>query len=46
MLSEAVPHDFVMQACTVSITEGTYKGFKSIVMESEQIRLETVPPLE
>lgn len=30
---------------TVSITKGTYKGFNSIVMESEQLCLETVPEI-
>ncbi|WP_143191935.1 hypothetical protein [Paenibacillus sp. P46E] len=44
-MRDAVPHDFVMQACTVSITKGTYKNFTSIILESEQIRLETVPEI-
>ncbi|ASA20762.1 hypothetical protein [Paenibacillus donghaensis] len=34
-----------MREVVTDITKGTYKGFKSIVMESEQIRLETVPEI-
>lgn len=44
-MRNAIPHDSVNQACPVSITKGTYKGFASIVMESKQIRLETVPEI-